>query len=251
MTDVKKAIVVLARAIEATFSSSEWTELGYLTDTDEWIDSHPRLLRSLSFGDPDYKGHVFDAVKHILTKDQTNIAVLLEYETISRWLDEHDPRGKHDLLELAFGHEVAYVAPTVKTNAGLAALADAQALLRTRGPSSAVDRVHTGMHAFLRAACSDAGLNASLDATANQVLKVLIDHHPALQDLGPRSEDIRRMIRTSASMVDALGTLRNHASLAHPNEEVLSHEEALLVINLTRSLLRYLDSKVSTTKQNT
>ncbi len=54
------------------------------------------------------------------------------------------------------------------------------------------------------------------------------------------------MIQTSGSIVDALGTIRNQASLAHPNEDLLHHDEALLVINLTRSLLlRFLDSKVS------
>jgi hypothetical protein len=34
------------------------------------------------------------------------------------------------------------------------------------------------------------------------------------------------------------------ASLARPNEELLDQDEALLVINLGRSLLRYLDAKL-------
>jgi len=46
-----------------------------------------------------------------------------------------------------------------------------------------------------------------------------------------------------------MGTLRNRASLAHPNEELLDREEALFVINLTRSVLRLLDAKLS--KQRT
>ena len=41
-----------------------------------------------------------------------------------------------------------------------------------------------------------------------------------------------------------MGTLRNRASLADPNEDLLDHEEALLVINLARSLLRFLDAKL-------
>ena len=44
--------------------------------------------------------------------------------------------------------------------------------------------------------------------------------------------------------MDAMGTLRNRASLAHPNEELLGHDEALLVINLARSLLRFLYAKL-------
>jgi hypothetical protein len=50
--------------------------------------------------------------------------------------------------------------------------------------------------------------------------------------------------RDERFIVDAMGTLRNRASLAHPNEELLDHEEGLLVINLARSLLRFLDAKI-------
>ncbi len=58
----RQRILALAKAIQATFASSEWVETGYLTSTDEYIDNHPRLLRSLFWGDEDYKGHVIDAV---------------------------------------------------------------------------------------------------------------------------------------------------------------------------------------------
>lgn len=83
------------------------------------------------------------------------------------------------------------------------------------------------------------------DPTANQLLRRLLDSHPRLANLGPRADDIRRVIQTSGTIVDALGTLRNRATLAHPNEELIGHDEALLVINVTRSLLRFLDSKLA------
>ena len=124
-------------------------------------------------------------------------------------------------------------------------LADVQALLRTRSPSSAVDRIHTGLHALLKGACNSLNITYANDASANQLLKLLLHHHPRLADLGPRSNDIRKLIRTSSSIVDTLGTLRNQARLAHPNAEALGREQAQLAINLARSLLRFLDSKVS------
>jgi hypothetical protein len=49
------------------------------------------------------------------------------------------------------------------------ALADAQALLRDRGPTSAVDRVHTGLHDFLKAACNEKGITYLPDPTATQL----------------------------------------------------------------------------------
>jgi len=239
----RQQILVLAKAIDATFSSSEWTEVGYLTGTDQYIDRHPRLLRSLSWGDNDYKGHVLDAVAHMLDADGANLKRLVEYEPIATWLTTHDSDALHSLQSEIYGLAVPEVMPTGSA-AVLLALADAQALLESRGPTSAVDRVHTGLHGFLKGACSDAGLSPAPDATANQLLKLLLESHPSLQDLGPRGQEVRRLVRSSAAIVDAMGTLRNRASLAHPNEELLDHDEALLVINLGRSLLRFLDAKL-------
>jgi hypothetical protein len=48
-----------------------------------------------------------------------------------------------------------------------------------------------------------------------------------------------------------MGTLRNRASLAHPNEDLLDHEEPLSVVNLGSSLLRFLDEKLKRTKAST
>jgi hypothetical protein len=44
--------------------------------------------------------------------------------------------------------------------------------------------------------------------------------------------------------MDALNPIRNNASIAHPNQDLLEKEEALLVINVARTLLHYLDSKI-------
>lgn len=38
--------------------------------------------------------------------------------------------------------------------------------------------------------------------------------------------------------------MRNNASIAHPNDDLLGRNEALLVINVGRSLLTYLDGKI-------
>lgn len=239
----RQQILVLGKAIEAVFTSSEWTEIGLITATDNYIDNHPRLLRSLHWGDDDYKGHVLDAVDKMLDKDPMNLRRLVEYDPISRWLREHDRPALEGLQADAYGMTVAEIIPT-GSEAAMQALADAQALLESRGPTSAVDRVHTGLHGFLRGTCEAAGISFNADATANQLLRLLLDQHAALQDLGPRGDEVRRMIRTSVSIVDAMGTVRNRASLAHPNEELLDHEEALFVINLGRSLLRFLDAKL-------
>jgi hypothetical protein len=44
--------------------------------------------------------------------------------------------------------------------------------------------------------------------------------------------------------------VRNNASVAHPNDDLLGRDEARLVVNVARSLLAYLDGKVATTRAN-
>ena len=154
--DRRQKILVLARAAEATFSTSEWVEVGYLTAADQWVDRHPRLLRSLSWGDPDYKGHVFDAIAHILDTDDANLKRLVEYEPIATWLKTHEPGQYQALLAEVQGLSVPEVVPTGASEAALAALADAQVLLDTRGPTSERSDPRTTRAVLTRAAHSSA-----------------------------------------------------------------------------------------------
>jgi hypothetical protein len=55
-----------------------------------------------------------------------------------------------------------------------------------------------------------------------KLFKLLRRGHPALGDMGPRSEDIARILGSMASAIDALQPLRNRASVAHPNLELLA-----------------------------
>lgn len=79
----------LKRAITATFDYEKWTELSYLTGA-EYILKHPRLLRSLGFGDPDYPDCVFQIVD-LLCQDTRNIPIIDNYVNPKEWLKENDP----------------------------------------------------------------------------------------------------------------------------------------------------------------
>jgi len=250
MTITKSQIIaILCKAILATFSTSEWTEIGYLTNTDDYINNHPRLLRSLQWGDDDYKGHALIAIEYILNNSPSNLSVFLQYEPIEKWMRKNDSRSYTEILSEIHGQEVAEVLPLINSETGFEALADAQALLRTRGPISAVDRIHTGLQAYLGQLCTNNGLSVGKNSTANQLLRTLIDNHPSLQKLGARSDDIKRILRTSGAIIDAVGTIRNQASLAHPNENLLTQEEAQLVINISRSIMRFIDGTLTSNNQ--
>jgi len=240
-------VLLLSKAIISTFSSSEWTELGYLTNTDEYIQNHSRLLRSLAWGDDDYKGHAIDTISYIIDANPKNLQFIVDYEPIIRWFERNKNHDFEKLVNEIHGLEITETEPTTKNETVLEALADAQALLRTRGPVSAVDRIHTALHAYLKIVCQQIGITPDSNASANQLLKILIEKHPALQNLGPRSDEISRILRTSGAIIDAFGSIRNQSSRVHPNEDLLDKDEALFVMNIARSVLQFFDAKLPPT----
>ena len=143
------------------------------------------------------------------------------------------------------GGRIATLPPTVTSAVVVRALADAETLLQKEGPTSAVDRVHTALHGHLRYLCEGASIEYDREDTMVVLLKKLRREHPSRQDLGTRAKDIGTVLNASGSILDALNPVRNTASVAHPNEDLLGNEEAQLVINVARSLLGYLDGKLA------
>ncbi len=134
----------------------------------------------------------------------------------------------------------------VQTEAVQRALTDAEHLIAQSGATSAVDRVHTALHAYLRAVCGMAGLAVPDDASLTALFKAIRRGHPALAATGPRSGDIDRVLRSFSSILDALNPLRNQASMAHPQSSLLDQPEAMLVVHAARTLLHYLNARLNT-----
>jgi hypothetical protein len=124
------------------------------------------------------------------------------------------------------------------------ALADAERLIETSGPTSAVDRLHTALHGYLRLQCRAAGVAYEATDSMARLLRKLREGDPRLQGLGPRGDDVAMVLRSSGAILDAMNTLRNQASVAHANDELLGEAEARLVINVGRSILAYLDARL-------
>lgn len=123
------------------------------------------------------------------------------------------------------------------------ALRDAERLLASEGATSGVDRVHTAFHGYLLQVATRAGIEFDAEAGLTEVLKLIRERHPAFAEAGPRRHDVEKILRSAASVADALNPIRNKASVAHPNEDLLGEPEAMLVINVVRSLLHYLNDR--------
>lgn len=124
------------------------------------------------------------------------------------------------------------------------ALEDAETLMREHGPARAIDRMHTLLHAYLRAACDAESIAYEDLVPVRGLLKTLEREHPKMADLGARSQELTTILNSLGTIAGALDPIRNNASPAHANPDLLGEPEALLVINTVRALYFYLDAKL-------
>ncbi|MBI3232088.1 MAG: abortive infection family protein [Candidatus Doudnabacteria bacterium] len=175
-----------------------------------------------------------------------------------------NPRTTSDCKEIAsaiseLGHYIRFIVvtpdledtpdmvphpiPVITTASVERALRDAQALIQSSGPSSAVDRVHTALHGFVSLLCGKAGILTDERASLIELFKRVRTEHKEFQGLGSEEGELKRILGALSTIIDALNTIRNRASVAHPTDKLLGDAEAVLAINSARTLLHYLDAK--------
>ena len=158
-------------------------------------------------------------------------------------LNEIDPEG----TEREATRPIPMVAPpNPRVGSALVerSLNEAALLIRNGGTPGCVDRVHTALHAYFRTVAKECGVPDAGEASLAVCFRKIVETHPHLKPVGPRAQDIERVLKASSAILDALNPVRNMATLAHPNEELLDEAEATLIVNLSRSLLTYVDTKI-------
>lgn len=88
--DRKKVSVVTKYVIES-FTEGDWYTLGQITGNLNFITDHPRLFRSLSFGDDDYDYCVAQVLDFIFSEDPNMIGEVIDHFDIDLWYQQKDP----------------------------------------------------------------------------------------------------------------------------------------------------------------
>lgn len=242
--DVGKVVVAVQRAIVEHFTEVDWTQFAYESGTQDYLLHHKRLLRSLKWRDDDYGACVFEVLRRFADEKVSVFQSLITHPKIQ----PHVERDCGSIL-LRIGISTGHVAPiTAETLAApdvvARALVDADTLLRTSGSVSCIDRLHTALHGYFRSLCERAHLNPPDGTSLPALYKLLRTQHPLFQNLGPQDQDVGRVLSGFASVVDALNTIRNNASVAHPNNELIGEVEGHLMVNAVRTIFHYLRMKV-------
>lgn len=158
--------------------------------------------------------------------------------SIWRVVAEVELDAENKPVEIMDGDELTITSETVEQ-----ALNQARTLVVSHGAPAALDRMHTVFHAYLKAACEAANVPMPQDRPGIVELLGLLKKHemfvfePELEML------VTKTLRGAQKSVDALQSFRNEYSLAHP-QAMLPEPEALLVINLTQAILRYIDARL-------
>lgn len=156
-----------------------------------------------------------------------------QYAEIQSWINrlENGPIVK---AELSFSNE------TVDR-----AIRDFQVLVKENGAISGVDRIHTVLHGYLENVCDSAGILYDRNASLPGLFSILRREHPAFQPTVVMSEETTRILRSMGAIIDSFNPVRNQASLAHPNRQLIDEAEATLMINAAQTLLQYIDTKLN------
>lgn len=124
------------------------------------------------------------------------------------------------------------------------AIKDAQTLTQESGATSGVDRIHTALHGYLKAICRRDRIAIDDNASITQIFKELRTSHPKFTVHSGSQNHVDRIFKAISNVLDALNPLRNHASVAHPNDELLEEAEAMFVINSARTILHYINARL-------
>jgi hypothetical protein len=108
MSDIEKGkhLLALREKIVANFTSEDWQSIGLLTGSSETIIEHPRLLRSLYWGDEDYSGNVLEMLQMISNQNEKSLSIIEDY------LDEKYP-GKQQYISAKPSERKITFAPNV------------------------------------------------------------------------------------------------------------------------------------------
>jgi hypothetical protein len=237
MLAIQKAILA------GDLDTADWRELGFQTGTQDYVSQHPRLLRSLAWGDSDYGDCVFQALMRVTQRNPSALTFFIQHPKLFPALERD---AQTQLVQLGYGvtSVAAVPAPATASEAVRRAISDADYLLSTSGPVSTIDRLHTALHGYLRSLCDRQGIELPGGSSITSAYKLLRKEHPKLQSLGEHEGETSKILASLASVVDAVNTLRNNGSVAHPNEKLLGQAEGMLVVNTVRTLFHYLSSKL-------
>lgn len=87
----RKKVTVITKYALDSFSEGDWYTLGQITGKLKVITDHPRLFRSMSFGDDDYEYCVAEVLDIVFNADSGLIDDVIDHFDIDLWYQQKEP----------------------------------------------------------------------------------------------------------------------------------------------------------------
>jgi len=87
----QRELIEVKNQIAEHFTESDWLELGIILDSSDSIGKHPRLLKSLRFGDDDYEGCILKVLTKIIEENSKNQNKIMPYNPHPPPPSQHPP----------------------------------------------------------------------------------------------------------------------------------------------------------------
>lgn len=87
----RKKMAILTKYAAESFSQADWLTVGQLTGKLNVITEHPRLFRSLGFGDEDYAYCVAEVLNSISENEPHLIDEMIDHFDVDLWYQQKDP----------------------------------------------------------------------------------------------------------------------------------------------------------------
>ena len=130
---------------------------------------------------------------------------------------------------------------SLQSNTVRQAIADAELFIRERKYESAVDRIHTAFHGYLRQILDRHQIVYQSDDTLPSLYAKLHSYYGAAIQPPDVAGRIRDIIRSGSNMVIKINELRNNNTVAHANTQLIQKREAELVIRMLNALWDYIE----------
>ena len=216
-------IIAVSSALSHVMDESDWKKFELTHSLEHRISSHPRFLRSLKWGDPDYEGLVLDLVRDLYKDDEEAFLELLNIPGVQSWLSKHESHllqwwnSNSDPLVTAIAkglEEVDVVRNVIDLGEYSARVQDALPHDPHQAIGATKDMLEAAMKTIL-----DKRRVSGLDKLDFPALTTRCFAELALTPASEPADEGERLVRRIAScakrMVETANELRNHAGTGH------------------------------------
>lgn len=126
-------------------------------------------------------------------------------------------------------------------------LDQSEILISNHSYGSAVDRVHTAIHGYLKALCDGENIIFNEQNVKIQDMwgRLKVEHTSFNIEIKEHQRPINQTAAAIGKILENMNEVRNRHGFSHPNDDIIEEDEARFIVNLSRVLLFYIDSKTS------